>query len=325
MSVLVLSDDCDPTTDMVVEALGRRGARVDRFDLGWFPARLDLDAELGVDGWSGVLRAGNREVRLREIRAVFYRSPTAFVFPPGLSGPALHHARMEAKLGLGGCLWALPGVVWVNHPAGQADMRKPAQLAAAQAAGLPVPRSLVTNRADAVRRFVADVDGPIVVKPLGYASILEEGVRRAMYTRVLSGDDLADLGGVEVTSHLFQRYIDTKIYELRLTVVDDGDDVQLFSVAIHAGSEVSRVDFRADYDSLSYSVVGVPDEVVVGVRRFMSAFGIRLGHFDFCVDAAGTHWFLECNGSGGQFQFVEKATGLPITDAIADLLSKGAP
>jgi glutathione synthase/RimK-type ligase-like ATP-grasp enzyme len=232
---------------------------------------------------------------------------------------------LEAKLGVGGCLWALPGVLWVNHPARQADMRKPAQLAAAHAAGLRVPRTLVTNRADAVRRFAAEMTGPIVVKPLGYVSIVESDIRRALYTRVLSDDDLADLDGVEVTAHLFQRYIGDKAYELRLTVVGNGEDANLFPAAIHAGSTAARVDFRADYDSLSYRVAKIPDEVRAGVCAFMRAFGITLGHFDFCVDQAGRHWFLECNGSGGQFQFAERATGLPITDAVADLLWKGTP
>jgi ATP-grasp ribosomal peptide maturase len=325
MGVLVLAEECDPTADMVVETLVGRGARVDRLDLGWFPARLDLDADLGPDGWAGALRAGNREVSLTEVRAVFYRSPTAFAFPPQLSGPELRHVRMEAKIGLGGCLWALPGVLWMNHPARQSDLRKPDQLATASAVGLQVPRSLVTNLAAATRRFADEVDGPIVVKPLGYGSILEEDTRRAMYTRVLTEDDLSDLSGVEATAHLFQQYVVDKAYELRLTVVGNGDDARLFPAAIHAGSDAARVDFRSDYDSLSYSVVEVPDDVSAGVRAFMRSFGITLGHFDFCVDHTGAHWFLECNGSGGQYGFVEKATGLRITDSIADLLRKGAP
>ena len=54
------------------------------------------------------------------------------MFPPGLSGPELRHTRMEAKIGVGGCLWSLPDLLWANHPARQADMHKPAQLAAAK-------------------------------------------------------------------------------------------------------------------------------------------------------------------------------------------------
>lgn len=323
MGVLVLSEECDPTADAVTEALQQRNVEVHRVDVGWFPARLDLDADLGETGWAGALRAGYREIALEDLRSVFYRRPTPFVFPPGLSGPELRHARMEAKIGLGGCLWSLPELLWVNHPARQADMHKPAQLAAAKTMGLLVPRSLVTNRADAVRRFAREVGGPIVVKPLGYASVVEEGGRRALYTHVLTDGELADLRGVEATAHLLQRYIDRKAYELRLTVVGSGADSQLFPVAIHAVSPKSRVDFRADYDSLSYRVADVPDDVAAGVRAFMRCFGIALGHFDFCVDTSGRHWFLECNGSAGQYQFAEQATGLPMTEALANFLQKG--
>jgi ATP-grasp ribosomal peptide maturase len=325
MSILVLSEECDPTADAVIERLHDRNARVHRADLGWFPTRLDVDAALGVAGWTGTLRAGNRDIHLEDVRAVFYRSPTAFTFPPELSGPELRHARMEAKFGLGGCLWALPGVLWANHPARQADMHKPLQLAAAKAAGLLVPSTLVTNRADAVRRFADEIGGPVVIKPLGYGSILENGGRAAIYTHVLTDAELADLRGVEATAHFFQRYISDKAYELRLTVVGRGRDTQLFPVAIYAGSPESEVDFRADYTALSYGVADIPTEVEIGVRAFMNSFGITLGHFDFCVDHDSRHWFLECNGSGGQYQFTEDATGLPITDAIADLLSKGRP
>lgn len=319
----MLSEECDPSTDAVIEALGARGAEVFRADLGWFPTGLHLDAELSGSGWVGTVWAGSREITLAGLRSVFYRRPTAFVFPPELSEQERRHVRMEAKLGLGGCLWSLPGVLWVNHPARQADMYKPAQLAVGKAVGLLVPRTLVTNRPDAVRRFAREVSEPIVVKPLGYSSIQEEGRRRALYTHVLTDEELADLRGVETTAHLFQQYIADKAYELRLTVVGGGEDSHLFAAAIHAGSAAAAVDFRADYPSLTYRVVEIPDDVVTGVRAFMRHFAISFGCFDFCVDTRGRHWLLECNSSG-EFRFVEQATGLPITAALADLLMKGA-
>ncbi|MBV9312960.1 MAG: hypothetical protein JO100_04300 [Pseudonocardia sp.] len=76
---------------------------------------------------------------------------------------------------------------------------------------------------------------------------------------------------------------------------------------------------------MTYDVVDIPPEIANAVPAFMRSFGIKLGHFDFCVDTSGRHWFLKCNGSGGQYQFTEYATGLPITDAIAELPRKGRP
>jgi hypothetical protein len=42
------------------------------------------------------------------------------------------------------------------------------------------------------------------------------------------------------------------------------------------------------------------------------------------VSPSGAWTFLEIN-PGGQYGWIEDATGLPITDALADLLAEGAP
>lgn len=324
MTVLVLSAECDPTADVLVEELQDRAVEVFRADLAWFPAELTLAADLDGAGWSGVLRTERRALDLTQLRSVLYRRPTAFAFPESLAGAELRHAQMEAKIGIGGCLGSIPGVLWVNHPARQADMYKPAQLATAKTLGFSVPRTLITNRPDAVRRFVRTVDGPVAVKPLGYASISQKGHRRALYTHVLSQADLTDLRGVDTTAHLFQQYIADKKYELRLTVVGHGDDNRMFPAAIYAGSSRSTVDFRADSATLTYRTAAVPDDLAARVRAFMRHFGITYGAFDFSVDSAGRHWFLECNPAG-EYLFVERATGLPVTAALADLLEKGTP
>jgi ATP-grasp ribosomal peptide maturase len=287
-----------------------------RADTAWFPQRLTLDVELGDEGWAGALSTTARRAALGDVRAVWYRSPTAFQLGEGLSGPERRHAAFEAKFGLGGVLWSM-SVLWVNHPARQADLYKPTQLAVARTCGLTPPRTVVTNQSDAVRRFARHVDGPIIVKPLGFASIPEGGQRHPLWTHVLTDDELDDLRGVEATAHLFQQFID-KAYEVRLSVVGS----RMFAAAIHSGSKAARVDFRSDYAALTYTVTEVPARIATGVELFMRHFGLTFGAFDFAIDRSGHWWFLECN-PGGQYSFVEHATGLPITAALADLLEKG--
>lgn len=316
MTVLILSEDFDPTVDMVVDQLNSRGVPVLRIDTGWFPYRLSVDAEL-VDGrWIGALHTPHRHVALQDLRSVWYRRPTAFAFPPTMSLEQRRHCAYEAKFGLAGVLWSLP-VRWVNHPARQADLYKPTQLAtAASDCGLTVPDTLITNRPDRVRRFVDAHPSGVVIKPLGFNSITKQGQQLLLYTHLLTEEDLAELAGVEHTLHMFQAYIH-KQHEVRLTVVGD----RMFAAAIHAGSEGAQVDFRGDYPSLCFEVIDTPGSVAGGVTAFMHRFGLTYGAFDFAVDAAGVWWLLECN-AGGQYAFVEKRTGLPISAAIADLLQK---
>ncbi|MGH3874502.1 MAG: hypothetical protein ACRDSR_23865 [Pseudonocardiaceae bacterium] len=62
---------------------------------------------------------------------------------------------------------------------------------------------------------------------------------------------------------------------------------QVFAVAIHAGSDAARIDFRADYDSLDYAVVEPPESVIDGMLTFLRTCGLWFGAFDFAVTPSG--------------------------------------
>jgi ATP-grasp ribosomal peptide maturase len=316
VTVLVLSEELDPTVDRVVAAMTERGVPVFRCDTGWFPRHLTLSSTLEGDRWAGVLRTAHRRVELEQVHAVWYRRPTAFTLPE-LPPAQREHAIGEARYGLGGVLASLPAY-WMNHPGHEADaVYKPRQLAAAVRCGLAVPRTLITNDPAAVRAFTGSLPGPIVTKMLGSNIRIDPDRWLVAHTRLLTDTDLADLAGVEATAHLFQEWVD-KAYEARVVVVDG----ELFTVGIHAGSEASRVDWRADYDALRYSVQAPPPPVAAGLHRFMALFGLSYAAFDFAIDTDGRWVFLECN-PGGQYGWLEGHTGLPITAAIAGALARG--
>lgn len=88
---------------------------------------------------------------------------------------------------------------------------------------------IVSGRGDwSVRRFAAE-QGNIIVKSLAEPIITEAGSRKTIWTRRVAAAELADLTGLELTTHLFQKRI-PKAYEIRLTAVGKHD----FVVAIHA-------------------------------------------------------------------------------------------
>ncbi|MGH3906618.1 MAG: ATP-grasp ribosomal peptide maturase [Pseudonocardiaceae bacterium] len=318
MTVLILTEECDPTADRVIGELNHRGVPVLRCDTSWFPSRLSLDAYLDGARWTGSLRTSHRSVALSDLRAIWYRRPTAFSFPEGMSGPERQHAGWEAKFGLGGVLMSLP-TLQVNHPSREADAcYKPFQLATATQCGLTVPDTVVTNDPDAVRRFTDQRHGKVVVKLLGSNVIVEQGGPKVSYTHPLDDHELADLSGVDVTAHLFQELIDNKAYEVRVTAVGDA----LFAASIHANSDDARIDWRSDFAALTYTVMDLPTRVAKGIRRYLAALDLRYGAFDFVITNDERYIFLECN-PGGQFGWIEANTTLPITQTLADLLEKG--
>jgi len=313
VTVLVLTADLDPTADLVIAELNRRGTPVVRIDPGDFPAKLSLTAVMGSQGWRGRVRGQHRDVSLPDIRSVYYRRPSDYRLPAGLAESDHAWSRAEAIAGFGGVL-ASQDCVWVNHPhANRRAGLKPLALAEATRAGLTVPRTLITNEADQARLFVRQLPGGVAAyKPLGSTMPpQQEDGRVVLWTNRVSADEINT--GVSCTAHQFQEWID-KAHEVRLTVVGD----ELFAAEIHAGSEASRNDLRTDYDSLTYKVCGVPKVVADGVRSLVAVFGLRYAAMDFLVDHDGM-WFLVDLNPNGQFGFVPDLRE-PIATALANLL-----
>lgn len=310
-SVLILTHQFDPTTDKVVEELNNRDVPVVRMDTSEFPESLSVGAELANDRWSGRLRTVRRCLDLSAVSGIYYRRPTSFEFHPELAENERRWSAVEARMGFGGLLATLEP--WLNHPhrIGYAEY-KPVQLSSAVAAGLLVPRTLVTNEPETARAFVTDV-GLAVCKPFSGSGVYcDEGFRQ-VFCSVVGPEQCAD-ERISRTMHLFQEWV-PKDYEVRLTVVDG----QFFAARIDGRSEAAYVDWRADYGALSYQAVETPKFVRSRVNALLDRLELRFGALDFVVAPDGEWWFLECNPNG-QWAWIEDETGMPIAAALADAL-----
>jgi glutathione synthase/RimK-type ligase-like ATP-grasp enzyme len=107
--------------------------------------------------------------------------------------------------------------------------------------------------------------------------------------------------------------------EARVIVIGD----QLTAALIYAHNLAAYVDFRRDYDSLSYELADVPTAVAEGIRRLMNRLSLVYGALDFVVNPSGDWVFLEINPAG-LYGWIEDKTGAPLTAQLADLLTRGA-
>lgn len=320
MSVLILAAALDPSADLMVRALVERGAIVHRLDTAWFPGQIELEARWRDGRWVGSLGSPHGVTRLEDVESIWYRSPAAFTLPDQLSPAEKQHIRIEGKFGLGGVLLSLP-VRWINRPDLSATAcYKPVQMVAAARAGLTIADTVITNTADAVRCFTAEhtraSEGQVVTKMLASASITESEGKRVAFTRVVGPEQLADLAGIESTTHLFQARVFPKAFDARVVAI--GTD--LFAFAIHADSPAAQLDFRRDYPALRYDRIEVPTKAAVGITALMSDLGLLYAAIDFVVDTDGRWVFIGDVNPGGQYGWLEAATGAPLTATLADLL-----
>jgi ATP-grasp ribosomal peptide maturase len=318
MTVVVLAQQADTPVDVVIRELAAREVPVFRADTSWFPRELVLEAWLSTEGrWIGELRTNRRTVDLETIRSIWHRDPGAFSFAEGMTEVERAYAHREARLGFGGVLASL-NVLWVNHPNRAADaIYKPLQLATAARCGLATAPTVITNNLDAVRRLAAESPAGVVRKSLGPNTVTEGGQLTVAFTHRLTTADLADLSGVNATATQAQHWV-SKTHEDRVVVVGEC----MFTILIRAGSDASRVDWRAYYPTLSYEWVDTPPEIEKGLRGYLAELGLIFAAVDFAIDADRRWVFLESNSSG-QYFWLEAQTGAPITKALADLLADG--
>jgi ATP-grasp ribosomal peptide maturase len=323
-TVLILTDDADQAASRVAAELALRGVAVVRLDAAEFPAAVAMAAAIGPGGgWAGPLtRHGKHLVELAQVGAVYYRRPTQFQLDPQMSDPERAFAYGEARRGFGGVLAALGvagGCLWVNDPVAAAQAEyKPVQLAAAQAEGLAIPRTLVTSDPHAAHAWATGLGRPVVYKALGSFWHADEGRVRALYTSQV--EDLGTLldPALSLTAHLLQEEITPKLCEARAVVVGTA----VHAARINAGSERARVDWRSDYDALTYTLIDLPDEVARGLVRLHRRLGLVYGAADLVCDTRGRWFFLETN-QRGEWGWLAQEAGLPVAAAVADVLEAG--
>ncbi len=97
------------------------------------------------------------------------------------------------------------------------------------------------------------------------------------------------------------------------------DDTVLLQIS-DCGSEFSKTGANVS-TVLPYQL---PLEVEEKILRLMDYFSLNYGAIDIILTPDGRHVFLELNPSG-EFFWLERAPGLPISRAIADLLLGRSP
>ncbi|TDD61053.1 hypothetical protein E1263_08665 [Kribbella antibiotica] len=176
-----------------------------------------------------------------------------------------------------------------------------------------MPPTIITNDPGEALAFARGV-GRIVYKPLYLGMHERDGEPASIWVKEVFPAELDE--SIAGTIHLFQARCD-KVADLRVTVIGD----HVFCVRIES-KDPELLDWRYDYDTLSYSVVEPPLELIEGMRTYLKRFDLVFGCFDFAVTREGAPIFLECNPNG-QWGWLEDETGLPMTAALADLLERG--
>ncbi|MEV4383922.1 MvdC/MvdD family ATP grasp protein [Streptosporangium sp. NPDC049644] len=321
--ILVLTQPDDTHASHMSELLARRGADVVIFDPEDYPAKAVIDISYEPSGQvRRTLRTESRRVDLDGLTALWTRRPQSPVCHPEIADPVTR-AHLEKELAIfTGDLWnqldclMVPGPFEILKIAG----RKPSQLALAGRLGFECPSTLITNDPDEFLDFYNRHEGRIITKPLHMPwAPKNDGENVSRLSELVSPRDIGYADAIRFAPMIIQGYVPKQV-ELRVTVVGD----RVFAAEIHSQeSNHTRFDWRR-YDSAMtrHAVHELPPELTERCVRLVRELGLVYGAIDLILTPDGRYVFLEINPNG-QWLWIEEATGLPISEALCDMLLHG--
>ena len=298
MTVLILGSDDDEHATFMGDHLRRRGADAELLDSRWFPGTMQLSHDPRGGSWSLRL-PGGRRLDAGQIRSVYWRCYQGVGQPALPDAEQAYLAANDARSLFESLLLRLPAR-WVNGWQGfQLHQTKPAALAIVAALGVPIPATLLGNDAEAVRAFVA-AHPHCIFKPV------QGGAHTRRVTPAhLCDANLANLAYAPVT----------------LQEEVSGTDIRAFvagrrvlACAIHSDGP----DFR-DNDDPAITPHELPAAVRDSCLAIAEALHLLWTGIDLRRTPEGRYVFLEANPSP-MFLGFEERSGLPLTEALADLL-----
>lgn len=324
MPVLIITkSDDNESIEFVTQAIEERGETVYRFDTDRFPTEIDLVAHYGATSEKLILASEQGELHLENVTALWHRRLNIGGQIPTSMAQQLRNASLgESRATVMGMLASLKTfridpVQRIRHAE-----NKQLQLQVAREMNLEVPRTLITNSPAAVSEFAKTCESGIVTKMLSSFAVYENGKERVVFTNPVKPQDLEDLSGLRLCPMTFQEMI-PKALELRVIVVGQ----EVFSASIDSqSSERAAHDWRRDGLGLieEWKAYDLPVEIKERLLRFMDYFGLNYGAIDIIVTPDSRHIFLEINPAG-EFFWLERFPGLPVSKALADVLLGLAP
>ncbi len=302
--ILILAAKNDPHALSVAAALARRGVGARIADTGELGCSGNIVFTVG-DGERREWLVGDERLDLAEVRAIWWRRYQRPRVALELARSERSFAWREWYECIVGLLSAT-GAPCINLPVREQQAVKPLQLAIARRLGLALPETLITNDPQRARTFVERHRGEVVHKTL---TPPERGFLPTQ--RWHEDDDSLLMETLPLAPTIFQRVVAAR-REVRVTIVG----AQLFAAELEPSP--GEIDARLDLEA-PYRPHSLPAAVANQLRALADALGLSYATVDLKLTDEGEYLFLELNPAG-QFLYVEILTGLPISDAVADLL-----
>ncbi|MCF6434116.1 MvdC/MvdD family ATP grasp protein [Pseudoalteromonas sp. MMG022] len=315
--ILILSQLIEPNTSEIIDILNFYNKPWFRLNGEDIPTNIHFEYDLNngskIEDVSGVNSIS--VVELDKVTSVWARRRGA-ITPSSQLPENQQRFIVDECLTLYKGLESLTEAQWMNNPWSDDKANNPiVQLSTAKKVGLTIPSTTITQSKTNADKFYSACNGDVITKRIMKAPISHYGFAM-VFTSAITDEHTQDFTHLALCSTLLQARVD-RLLELRITVVGN----TLFSAATEVDLHHQyKVDIReSDLQKINYFPYQLPEDIQQKILNFMAELGLVFGAIDMILTRKNEYVFIELNPIG-QWGWVESATGLKITEAVAHWL-----
>lgn len=308
VSILVISNKLDFTTDYVCIELHRRGVQFLRLNRDEFNNyRITLDVLKGIMK----IEFSGQYYLIEEttLKSIYYRAPIYLrdIYRPGISvQEQLFRTQWTAFIRN---LAMYEDAIWVNNPVSTFKAENKAlQLRYANKMGMLCPETIVTNS----NTLNLSNEKEYIVKSLDTAVLRIDDNEAFIYSNRVKGCEVIS-SDLSLAPLILQDYIQPKI-DVRVTVIGR----TVYTVKILKDGQGVEGDWRQYKDTIDFIAFKLPDSVEIQCVNLVKSLGLAFGGIDL-IESRGKYYFIEVNPTG-EWAWLINTANLRIYEGICDYL-----
>lgn len=310
--VLIVSTQADDATETVARCLATMGIPFTRLDTELYPFAETLAYDPSPQG--GFIGLDGYPIKPT---SVWYRRIRAGATPSDMDEGIATFCRQETRAALVGGLLGCDAR-WMSHPTAvwQSEY-KPYQLRLAAKIGFAVPRTIITNNPDVVKRSFAEF-GRMIVKPTRSGYVQTNEGEYSIYTSEVLERHLDEVECARFSPAIYQELI-PKAFDVRVTIVGG---LCVAALIDSQSEQAAMIDWRQTSNpSLPHYKAILPPELVSKLVCLTKALDLTFAAIDLVKTPSGDYVFLEVNPNG-QWLWLDDMLNLGISEAVADWLAR---
>lgn len=319
--ILIVTSKDDFTADHVIIEFKKRKISFFRLNTETFPFESYLSWSLNNKKEKVTYWNKTKKLNFKDVKSVWYRRPKPPEIKTRISKFVRDFIQDEVKNTFSG-IWRSLECFWVSKPDNiYKSSSKIDQMYFASKYGFNVPGTLITNKPEEAKKFIADNHNEIIFKPIYKSHISTNKGEKILFANKYSKNDDLIFENIKYSPIMIQQYI-PKMYDIRVNIFGK----KLFATEIHsqniAFDKVNEDWRRGILLDIPHKIHKLPIEIEEKCFKIINHYDLQFSAFDLIFTPSKEYFFLEMNPNG-QWAWIEPLTNQPLTKSLIDLLIEG--